>query len=361
MESSKPPTVSFLFQKLSFPNASLSGNLIIPHLDTIGESHQLKPSISCISILGRHIAFRRFCEPALSIEVLRRQAKGELTAITSTFPSVSDGQIVLAMAAWFFHLCAMDDLVEEMSLHAAQRALVDAVGILKRRKRVSVDWTRRRVGGVVVHRRRSSYYDVDSHLGERVRYITETFRQHLRSLLSVEAYTRVSRDICNVLAAVSAESDFRHRKRQDLAAYLEIRRETIGLAPFFTLLRLSHDTSAASYSAPSQFSLILQTHISTLVGYQNDLIGLEKDLAGGEWMNCIVISSSRQDINNTEGSVEEAIETAIKEHNCASKKVLECWESIKREGREDLVLAGELIEFAERHLQWAVGARRYKD
>ncbi|KAF2422875.1 hypothetical protein EJ08DRAFT_725306 [Tothia fuscella] len=323
------PKVSFVMQKVQLTTCDLIAKLVVPHLESAYPT-QGRRSSTCDN-LEKHFQFRLSAEPTVSIEKVKRKATAERMAISATFPSITDSKLVLAMTAWLFHLCTVDDLVEQMSLTAGQRSLCNAIGVMRRRKHVSLDLTSKKHADISMHRRASSDQISDAVLASRVHHITETFRRHLRSLLSPAAYTIVSKDICEVLSAMSSETEYKHLRRHDLGEYLSIRQKTIGLAPFFTLLCRSHTSGP-----PSNTLSTLQTHIAILVGFQNDLVGLEKDHSCGEWMNYIIISTGRQHARNVvegNGLVECGIKSAIMRHNEAARRF---WSVGQRLGKREV-------------------------
>ena len=66
---------------------------------------------------------------------------------------------------------------------------------------------------------------------------------------------------------------------------MPIRTRTIGIAPLFSLIR-SEILPSNHYTGDLQ---AMQKALNTAAGFQNDLIGLERDIEGSESINAVLL------------------------------------------------------------------------
>jgi hypothetical protein len=145
---------------------------------------------------------------------------------------------------------------------------------------------------------------------------------------------------------------------------------TIGIAPFFALL----DASILPHAASRQPSIGLENILRALaiaIGMQNDLIGLEKDLATAERMNLVTVSSAAMAGSEPRSDTEmasflaEGVRRAVAIHNWAVSTAVGEWQLIQqiarpgKEGDAERELSGAMLGFIEAHLMWASQVKRY--
>jgi hypothetical protein len=144
----------------------------------------------------------------------------------------------------------------------------------------------------------------------------------VKALLTGASYRDLCHGISEVFDAMVEELRFRQFLDRDLFKYLSIRGSTVGLTPFFHLLRVN-----LGHSRPcSQNLTILELCVHIVVGLQNDLIGVERDIATREWMNyAVVYAGYRGDLDQRDGMkvVESGIHRAVERHNFVMKLAIE--------------------------------------
>lgn len=142
-----------------------------------------------------------------------------------------------------------------------------------------------------------------------------------------------------------------------------IRTRTIGLQPFVVLLETE---MLEEKHVKSEALTALIREINVVVGLQNDVLGLEKDIGVGEVMNFVVVASRVEGrgawTEERLRSVEEAVVRAVDAHN----KTLESVKGLRRaildagKGDGEELVAEALYRFATTHYFWASAARRYQ-
>jgi hypothetical protein len=285
---------------------------------------------------------------------LRTRAIAELKALEATIPGVSNGKTVLAMAAWFFLLCFVDDIVEKMPPKAAQVALQKGIQAMGRpdllvrggRRKVSASSQAECVG-------EENTEGVEGY--QMVIHACKIFGHHINELLQKSTHKKLIRSISEVFEGMVEEIDFRERRMPDVGLYLAIRVRTIGLSPFFTLLA---EQLIGESSARDERRSALEMCVKVAVGMQNDIIGLDRDRSVGEWLNFAVIAAMDHiSITDTEDGVLRCVET----HNCAVRLALHSWSLLTSSADEgERVYAVQLLRFVHAHFKWAVAAQRYR-
>jgi len=312
-----------------------------------------------------HTKFRIEVETSSPLTRTHKKASTELEAIEGTFPNLQDPVIAASMAAWLYFLCLVDDLVEEMNADAGVSILNEIIILLKGSRRSSFDLG---ILGRPVptakgknHTQSKSSYSCDTVFEYEIRHVTSCFRLHLMALLPCATYEGFCDDIGNVFEAMAKEIGFRRYQKGDISEYMRIRESTIGLTPFFNLLRVSQKYSSQGSSGSLA---LLELCVNVVVGLQNDLIGLEKDIATREWMNYAIVDVGyRGDMEQREALqlVKPGVQRAVESHNCTVRLAVKYWEELVVEGNvQDIQIALSMLVFIDRHLQWALTSKRYK-
>lgn len=173
-------------------------------------------------------------------------------------------------------------------------------------------------------------------------------------------------DVHPVFCGMIAETHFRESPPADLDTYLTIRKQTIGITPFYTLVEGFLNTEF-SLSQNTEILEDMKELLSEILGLENDLIGLEKDLRTGETMNALFVLKGQQMAmldDRVDGEevlrdcvmhVEEMIGRAVKRLMgmwiVMEGGVVEGWE---REFYESMMRTTETI------MRWLLAAQRYK-
>lgn len=149
----------------------------------------------------------------------------------------------------------------------------------------------------------------------------------------------------------------------DVPAYMQIRRRTIGLNPFFELIK-SEYLRLETFSDPAWEPL--QTHVSAAAGLQNDLIGLERDVERGEVMNAVLIGMRTKQTENNSMSPDEHMYASVshvsERYNLAVQSSLESFSQLCQESSPKCVreVARHILTVCRTHLMWCTSHRRYK-
>ncbi|KAH7381763.1 isoprenoid synthase domain-containing protein [Cadophora sp. MPI-SDFR-AT-0126] len=324
----------------------------IPKVGSSVASSSLDPTI-----LEAHIKFRFAAEPWLDVNVKKNEKKfaKELDSIYSTFPAITDrATILLAMAAWFSILCEVDDLTENMEPMDAKRALQDARSMTWKDSGTSlgtgIDWSKPN----------------SSH--EMIQHIVREFRIYTHHLLPAATYNVFMEDINKVFTWMITETNFRESPPPSVDAYMKIRGETVGISPFFALVESSLNKSM-SYLRPLPSASVtdLKSMLNEIIGLQNDLIGLDKDIDAGWSVNVVTVLGGLR--LRYPGSPEDRIRIlkdcareAEKMYADAIRNAIECCEVIYRNSKveSERELCKVMMEFIGRCLKWAIASQRYK-
>jgi hypothetical protein len=182
-------------------------------------------------------------------------------------------------------------------------------------------------------------------------------RQHLQALLPLSAYHDLCPDMIAVFEAMYEEISFRQLKDRDLARYLAIRAQTIALFPLFKLVRFSSGSEPMASQQISQ----LESSVSLAVGLQNDIVGVDKDIAQGDWMNYPMVYAESCNSTDKLAAIEIGAQKGVENHNFAVKVAIEQWNVIRDNGSsEDREVAAAILILVARHFKWASEAKRYK-
>lgn len=136
----------------------------------------------------------------------------------------------------------------------------------------------------------------------------------------------------------------------------------MGVMPFFTMIG-----SLRVSERERRFEEIkeLERRVCQVVGLQNDLVGLEKDLENGEVMNAVtILARDKIKAAGQEPVIShEHIEEICDLHNDWLLSTVEAWEVIQRSTEnevEEMILGTEVLAFAGTHLKWCVSSKRYQ-
>jgi hypothetical protein len=259
---------------------------------------------------------------------------------------------VLAMAAWFFLLCFVDDIVETLPLRAAKAGLRKAQQTMKRTLLLS-----RGKRKITPSERQEAHADVhierEADAQQKVQHACKAFRSYVRDLLPRSTYKPLLQGVSEVFEGMIDEIEFREQRVPDVDAYLRIRVRTIGLSPLFILLG-----GYCFDHVPSRRVPALEMCVKVAVGMQNDLMGLEKDRSVGEWMNFAIIATMD---HTSVTERRDGLLRCVKAHNAAVRQAVHCWELLQA-GADDAErwYAWQLLRFVELHYQWACTASRYQ-
>ncbi|CAI7668819.1 unnamed protein product [Penicillium bialowiezense] len=273
-----------------------------------------------------------------------RVAKAEVETVSFLFPSVNASRIRICMAAWLAALCDIDDLVEAMCAEDAEASVSRAIGSLKGEEVTPDDLITP-----------LQAYDV-------VRVI-DLFQAHCRKYLSAYEAEDFFAGVAGALEGLVQEQKFRQGLlAKELGQYLVIRAYTIGVSPSLSLLR-------SEYCPHGNLEKLqaIQIFLNILLGLQNDLIGLERDLESGEDMNAVIVlmkTMGNESQEVTPITILQAVHQAVAYHNDIFRRSLELQQSHMRGENEldppDKFVANAQLRLAETHLKWCLTSKRYQ-
>lgn len=148
-----------------------------------------------------------------------------------------------------------------------------------------------------------------------------------------------------------------------LETYLQFRGKTMGIHPFFTLIRTLHPPIKEEYLASLRE---LQNRVSLVLGLQNDLVGLEKDRRNGETMNAVLVSLKEQcglDVDRMDLILPRTIEEVCGIHNVCLSAAMDLHKQLHitlKGDDQDVILETAILAFADTHLKWCASSKRYQ-
>jgi hypothetical protein len=182
--------------------------------------------------------------------------------------------------------------------------------------------------------------------------------------LSESVYRELSDDICDMCQGLLDELRFRQGNfSSTLEAYLKFRGRTMGIHPFFTLIRTLHRPLEGEYLSGLRD---LQTRVSLVLGLQNDLVGLEKDRRNGETMNAVLVSLEEQagvDVDCMNDILPRTIQDVCSIHNLYLLAAVETHKGLSammNGGVHEAILETSILAFADTHLKWCASSKRYQ-
>ena len=329
------------------------GQLKIPQVDLKNHIPHNTRDLADIKIL--HSQFR--CEAArdrFNVDGNGLEAEEEVMLIQKTFPAVVQANVQCAMAAWLFILCFVDDLIDRLSPD-------DGVAVARRLAQsmmpITTSSSRRMIKQDALAVHFNDTFKADKSVSERLDHAVLCFRKHSKIWLPDVVYDRFCTDVGEVFSAMVADIQFKDRKDRDLLEYLTIRTTSIGTSPFFCLLRFS--VGYTRYPTPQL--VLLESCVSSISALQNDIIGLERDIATHEWMNYAVIYSHYRGDLVEHGTCElgAGIRETVEQYHLFLELAHTYWNNILEEQCEDTVVAASLLDFVAQHFQMARRSKRY--
>ncbi|KAJ5971273.1 uncharacterized protein N7479_001191 [Penicillium vulpinum] len=316
----------------------VSLQLKIPHYDIV-PINPAPPS----AVIYSHANFKSSIQPekAGHTKDFYERCFAEAAAINLLFPDVRSESIRICMTAWLAANCAADDILEEMTPAAAALALKEAILKLQGKK-------------------------ANVSLTNKVASILCFFQEYcVQKLELCESTAReLSNDICDMCEGLLEELLFRQGiLPNNLETYLQFRGKTMGIHPFFTLIRTLHQPIEREYLSKLRD---LQNRISLILGLQNDLVGLEKDRRNGETMNAVLVSLKEQagmDVDHMNKLLPRTIQDVCGIHNLCVSDAVEMHEGLYASLNGDsheAILETAILAFADTHLKWCASSKRYQ-
>lgn len=321
-------------------------------------------------IFQSHFAFKRsLTSGSFSDGELDANSRMDLLSIKLLFPDIRRDDIRIIFAAWLAFACAMDDHLETLPTQVGVEALQDAVEILKSRS----SQNERKFPDSIENSKESPISNkvtataslgLDGVNDMSIRRMTGAFEAHCSQFLTEGSRPIFYEAVWSVLDAHIEECRFVESGAiTDIPAYMRIRRRTIGLNPFFELIKSEYLPQNVS-SDPAWESL--QAHVSTAAGLQNDLIGLERDVERGEVLNAVLIGVRAKQTAKYAAFPDELLSTSVssvsEQHNLAAQSSLESFSQLCQESSPHCVreVARHILLVCQTHLMWCTSDRRYE-
>ncbi|KAI6869000.1 hypothetical protein KC338_g3696 [Hortaea werneckii] len=193
----------------------------------------------------------------------------------------------------------------------------------------------------------------------RLKILNQNLILSAKTTLPSTQYQAFINQISQVWESMKDEIALRQSTISDERTYLQIRTRTVGLAPFFTVLKAEFCEESGSDAVIDGHLDRLQELISMLVGLQNDLVGLERDIAGSETCNIVLLKArGRPGL-----SIAQAVREVVRMHNQQILHAVEEFGGILERCEERsgyTLVAHSMLAFATRHFLWASRAERYR-
>ncbi|KAK4168164.1 Iridoid synthase [Cladorrhinum sp. PSN259] len=305
-------------------------------------------------VLLAHAAFRVSMQPDQAAgDGFLELCAAEVNTISLFFPDLRSEAIHICFTAWLAFVCVMDDLLETFPLPEQEVVLIETIEIvLSRPAHVRI-----------------SPVSVSSARNKTIQGLAKALVEHCTRHLSPSTAQAFFRAASNVLQAHIDEVRFLEgRIQNDLSTYLSVRSRTIGLEPFFEVLKREYLPAEWQFNTAWES---LQLEVGCSAGLQNDLIGLGKDLETGEQLNGVLVL-----LRALGGSVEDPDKTLLTQcinlvttkHNQSVIRALNYADEINRAAEsaspESAAAISQVVRhillLSETHLRWCAAAKRYQ-
>ncbi|KAJ9486242.1 hypothetical protein VN97_g7088 [Penicillium thymicola] len=310
--------------------------LRIPHYEII------PPNPAPLSaVIYSHANFKASIQPEKASDTRDFYERCFAESINLFFPDVLSESIRICMTAWLAANCAADDILESIPPAAATFYLKEAILKLQGKKS-NISPT------------------------NKVASILCFFQEYcIQQLDLCESTARELSDyICDMCYGMLDELLFRQGMLpNNLETYLQFRGRTMGIHPFFTLIRTLHEPVEEEYLTGLRN---LQKGVSLILGLQNDLVGLEKDRRNGETMNAVLVSlkeQSRIHMDHMDMILPRTIQDVCDIHNLCVSAAVEMHQGLQvslNGDAHDPILETEILAFAGTHLKWCASSKRYQ-
>ena len=314
------------------------------------------PTLPSAAILA-HADFKVSIQPEKAGDTrdFYERCSAEVAAVNLFFPDVRSEAVRVCMTAWLAANCAADDILEDMPLASGILALEEAISKLQGKKADSNS-------SQISTSKSSALIIILVSPTNRVAAILSLFLDYcVQNLdLSESVCRELSDEICDMCQGLLDELRFRQGDIPNtLETYLQFRGKTMGIHPFFTLIRTLHRPIVEKYLSGLRD---LQTRVSLVLGLQNDLVGLEKDRRNGETMNAVLVSLKEQagvDVDHMNTILPRTIQEICSIHNLCLSAAVEMHERMNEETR-GRILETVILAFADTHLKWCASSKRYQ-
>jgi hypothetical protein len=193
--------------------------------------------------------------------------------------------------------------------------------------------------------------------------LVQTFHAHCKAYLTEYEAQDLFHQASVVLDGFILEQRLRQgRLTLDLETYMSIRQRTIALAPMISLARSEYPPEIY----PEEL-LNMQHDLSIVLGLQNDLVGLDKDIENGEFMNAVVVllrDTPRTNVHISTENISDALHSIVDVYEQALSRLLyqhrQLTNSKKGHVGSTAAIADVQLCLVETHLKWCISAKRYR-
>lgn len=341
-------TISLQSMKLSNSLFKSTEPLILP---VIPEQYAQDTEFDVSTLIKQHQNFYS-TDRRLDHDQAREKATSDVKAIRYAFPESRRSWAQSLMCSWFALLCAVDDEMESLKPDEALHTLTQLVLTIKKIHHGEIskkrDPRRFRAGPYARQEQQNRLINLNQHL-----------ILSAQTTLPPTPYHKFLSQITQVWDSMKNEILLRHSPLKTEHTYLQIRSHTVGLRPFFSILQTEFLTEKISNPSITAHLDRLQNHISIVVGLQNDLVGLKRDIASVEAYNIVLLKTEA----SPGAGIARAVREVVRMHNQQVLHAVEEFRGIveKRGGWDGCALvAYGMLAFATRHFLWACKAERYR-
>ena len=293
------------------------------------------------------ITWRKSAANPLADDEATKLCEREVWSIQTVMPTMVRPEYIISATATFIWTLILDDLAETLRPE-------DALANLRSTQELVRSWNGAAGKCLVLHRPGAA--------ARRVRNATSSLLDLLKKYMPPAQLSALVNELVTVLIDLEAEQHVRRHPHPSCESYLKARAKSMCMPPFMFLLQAERTTQAPN--ARSQDLQKLQGLLFPIVGLQNDLFGLPRDIAENDPMNYVVISAKASGIF-PEGMMDvKQLERLICEaaglHNQLSLEAANVFTGIQRTGNaEDVMFAKSIMVFVEQHACWMAACKRF--
>lgn len=293
------------------------------------------------SIAARHASFLLEEQRFLSASKCYALALKELKVISILLPSEYETSTVLALAAWFHYACFFDDVIESLPPSEVHSTLQQCRSLLATNWAELVSDTIAPLdeSSMAIHMTQNLLVQFSHCLGPKI------------------SNPRFAACIETIWTGFEEEAEFFEQESKSVEAYLRFRRKTISLNFIFAVLASDLDICPAEQVARDLEAL--EHSVSLVVGFQNDLVGLGKDVEQGKMSNFVLVYCD--EMMGVEGDLEPGVQAGVRRHNQEVTRCEVLLDGILISGCEaEATYARKVFGLVANHYRWVTAAKRYK-
>ena len=271
----------------------------------------------------------------------------ELWSIQTVMPTMLSPEHIISATAAFIWTLILDDLAETLTPEGALANLRSAQELVR-------SWKSPLKKCRVLQRPTKAI--------RLARNATGTLLEFLQNYMPPAQLSAFFSTLLTVLIDLEEEQHVRQSPHPSTQSYLKARAKSMCMPPFMFLLQAERMTQAPKVS--SQDLQKLQKLLFQLVGLQNDLLGLPRDISKNDPMNYIIISAKESGLSSQATAdlkqLDRFVGEAVTLHNQLSWEAEKLFAHIQQTGNaEDIMFAESIMVFVETHACWMAACRRF--